>query len=163
MHSKKVAIALGSNKGNRLEMLRMAIKMLPKLGFTTTAASRVWETAPWGVLEQPRFLNMCILTESTLSPEEMLQNLKKIEYALGRKKTQQWGPREIDLDILLIDCEIVDSKDLHVPHLRMHERAFVLVPLAEIARDMVHPELNKTIGELLTSCAETDMDWITTI
>lgn len=164
MCSKTVAIALGSNIGNRLQMLRRAMQSLSASGFRLTAASRVWETAPWGIKEQGRFLNMCVLAETCLTPKQILDTMKKIERQLGRKKGLRWGPREIDLDIILIGEEVVDTPDLHVPHASMHERAFVLVPLAEIAPDMVHPILHKTVRQLAQELSvKEEMDWIITI
>lgn len=157
---KEVALAIGSNLGNRLEMLRRAVVELERHGFIISEMSRVWETAPWGVIKQPRFLNMCVLTESKLEPEDMLQELKTIEQNLGRNKTERWGPRIIDLDIVMLGDEIVDTPRLRVPHPRMQERTFVLVPLAEIAPNMVNPKLGKTIKELLYSLPEEEMDWI---
>lgn len=159
----KTAIALGSNLGDRLTLLRHALAEMKKEGFLVTAASRVWETAPWGVTEQPRFLNMCVIAESTLEPEAMLCSLKAIEARMGRKKAGRWGPRAIDLDIILAGDKIIDVQDLKIPHPYMQERAFVLVPLAEIAPEMINPRLGKTIKELLCTLPEEKMDWIVKI
>lgn len=156
----KVAIALGSNLGDRLASLRLAIAWMKQEGFSVTAASRVWETAPWGVTEQPRFLNMCVIAESALEPEAMLQSLKAIERRMGRKKAGRWGPRVIDLDIILAGDKIIDGRELKIPHPYMQERAFVLVPLAEIAPEMTNPRLGKTVKELLRALPEEKMDWI---
>lgn len=159
----KVAIALGSNLGNRLMSLRRAIAEMKREGFSVTAASRVWETAPWGVIEQPRFLNMCVTVESAWEPEAILQRLKAIEVRMGRKKAGRWGPRAIDLDIILAGDKIVDSQGLKIPHPYMQERAFVLIPLAEIAPDMANPRLGKTVKELICALPEEKMDWIVKI
>lgn len=159
----KVAIALGSNLGNRLRSLRRAIAEMKQDGFSVTAASRVWETAPWGVIEQPRFLNMCVIVESAWEPEAILRRLKAIEIRMGRKKTRHWGPRAIDLDIILAGDKIVDGLGLQIPHPYMQERAFVLVPLAEIAPYMTNPRLGKTVNELICALPEEKMDWIVEI
>lgn len=159
----KVAIALGSNLGDRLTSLRRAIAEMKQDGFSVTAASRVWETAPWGVTEQPRFLNMCVIVESAWDPEAILRCLKAIEVRMGRKKAGRWGPRAIDLDIILAGDKIVDGQVLKIPHPYMQERAFVLVPLAEIAPDMTNPRLGKTVSELICALPEEKMDWIVEI
>lgn len=159
----KVAIALGSNLGDRLTSLRRAIVEMKRGGFSVTAASRVWETAPWGVTEQPRFLNMCVIVESACEPEAILRRLKAIEVRMGRKKVGRWGPRVIDLDIILAGDKIVDGQGLQIPHPYMQERAFVLVPLAEIAPDMINPRLGKTVKELICALPEEKMDWIVEI
>lgn len=158
--NKKVALAIGSNLGNRLEMLRGGIRELEHRGFTILKMSRVWETLPWGETEQPRFLNMCVLAESKLEPKDMLNVLKAIERSLGRKETKRWGPRLIDIDIVMIDSDVIDTPDLQVPHPCMQKRAFVLAPLSEIAPDMVNLRIGKTVEELLLSLPKEKMDWI---
>lgn len=160
MNERKIAIALGSNMGNRLEMLRRALKKIEESGFAVTAKSRVWETMPWGIADQRLFLNMCVTAVSALEPKEMLRRLKAIELCLGRKEGERWGPRLIDIDIILIDNEIIDEDELKVPHPRMQERAFVLVPLEEIAPGATHPKLGRTVREMLGDLAEEKMDWI---
>lgn len=163
MLEKHVFISLGSNLGNRLACLSQAIDMLSSAGFLITEKSRVWETEPWGVKEQPRFLNMCIAATSMLDPVDMLRTVKGIEKKLGRGTSEKWGPREIDIDILLIDDEIIETETLKIPHPYMHERAFVLVPLAEIAPALTHPVLEKSMQELSDSLNSNDkgnMVWI---
>lgn len=130
------AIGLGSNKGDRLAMLRSAAMLVSERVGRITARSDVFETPPWGVTEQARFLNACITVETALMPHKMLRVLKRIESALGRVKSVRWGPREIDLDILIYDSEAICSDALTIPHSAIASRAFVLIPLAQIAPEM---------------------------
>ncbi len=160
MPERTIALALGSNIGNRLAMLSQAINLLCRSGFHVTAMSRVWETLPWGVTEQPRFLNMCLTAITTLEPVEILCTIKDIEKRLGRKPSKRWGPREIDIDILLIGDEIIKMPDLTVPHPFMHDRAFVLAPLVEIAPTIVHPVLKKSLQALFDELPQVEMEWV---
>jgi len=145
-----VYLALGTNLGDRSANLRAAIKALPP-EIKVIVESKVYETPPWGVEDQPAFLNMAVKCQTSLEPESLLKRLKQLEVQLGREKTFRWGPRLIDIDILFYDDLILESESLTIPHPRLHERAFVLVPLADIAPDFVHPVLKKTITKLLAS------------
>ncbi|MBI5849029.1 MAG: 2-amino-4-hydroxy-6-hydroxymethyldihydropteridine diphosphokinase [Nitrospirae bacterium] len=145
-----VFIGIGSNLGNRQENCLEAIRLLKNRGVKVTKQSSMIETEPWGVTEQPHFINLAIEAGTDLGPEEFLLLLKNIERAMGREKTAHWGPRVIDLDILLYDDRIIDSADLKIPHPHRHERDFVLVPLMEIAPEKIHPVMNKRISELKT-------------
>ncbi|KDR94420.1 2-amino-4-hydroxy-6-hydroxymethyldihydropteridinediphosphokinase [Peptoclostridium litorale DSM 5388] len=130
-------ISLGSNMGDRLLNLKNAIEKIQGLEDTNVLSkSSVYETEPWGLEEQDSFLNMCINIETGLSPRELLQKLLGIESELGRKRIIRWGPRTIDLDILIYDDISVEEEDLLIPHPRISERAFVLMPLEEIAAGM---------------------------
>ena len=140
-------LALGTNLGDRPAHLRAAIKALPP-SIVHCQSSGIYETPPWGVEDQPPFLNMAMKCETALEPESLLKRLKQLEIQLGRQQSFRWGPRLIDLDILFYDELILNTGQLMIPHPRLHERAFVLVPLAEIAPDLIHPVLKKSVKEL---------------
>ncbi len=134
-------LALGSNLGDREGYLRAAIARLEEApGVNLLRCSRVYETEPVGVTEQPRFLNMVVEVEAEGTPRDLLALAKRIERELGRKRRRRWGPREIDIDVLIFDDETVDDDDLKVPHPRMWERAFVMAPLAELAPEIESPD-----------------------
>ncbi|MBK8417912.1 2-amino-4-hydroxy-6-hydroxymethyldihydropteridine diphosphokinase [Candidatus Villigracilis saccharophilus] len=142
-----IFLALGSNMGNRLTNLKAAVlNFSPQI--SVKKKSSVYETPPWGFVEQDAFLNQVIKAETYLEPEPLLRHLKRLETALGRVPNFQNGPRLIDIDILFFDDAVIDTPPLVVPHPRLHERAFVLVPLAEIEPDFVHPTLQKPIRNL---------------
>jgi len=144
-----VYIALGTNLGERLANLRAAIEsMQPEI--TVLAESHVYETPPWGYEDQPAFLNMVVKAETDLEPELLLNNLKQLEVELGRKQNFRWGPRLIDLDILFYDDLVLELPPLVIPHPRLHERAFVLVPLMDVAPDLIHPIFQRRVSDLLT-------------
>jgi 2-amino-4-hydroxy-6-hydroxymethyldihydropteridine diphosphokinase len=143
-----VYIALGCNLGNRLSNLKNAISnFTPQMD--VKKKSPVYETPPWGYADQPSFLNQVVMAETYLEPEDLLGHLKRLETVLGREPSFQNGPRLIDLDILFYDDIIVDSPPLMIPHPRLHQRAFVLVPLNDIAPDLVHPLFSKSVSEML--------------
>ncbi|RJQ20830.1 MAG: 2-amino-4-hydroxy-6-hydroxymethyldihydropteridine diphosphokinase [Nitrospiraceae bacterium] len=147
-------IGIGSNLGNREENCERAIRLLIENGITVTKRSSMIETEPWGVKEQPDFINMAVEAETSLGPEALLQELKKIEEEVGRLPTSHWGPRAIDLDILLYDDIVMKTPELEIPHPGISEREFVLRPLAEIAPDKVHPVLRRSIKSLLKELNE---------
>jgi 2-amino-4-hydroxy-6-hydroxymethyldihydropteridine diphosphokinase len=145
-----VYIGIGSNLGDREKNCLHAIELLQQKGITVTKRSSLYETEPWGFKDQPYFINMVIEIETELEPKELLRRLKDIEREVGREESLKWGPRLIDLDILIFENIILNEDTLKIPHPLMHERDFVLRPLCEIAPDIKHPVLSKTIKELLS-------------
>ncbi len=141
-------IGIGSNLGNREENCNKAIELLIDRGIKVSSRSSIIETEPWGVKVQPKFINMAVELETSVEPKELLKLLKKIESEMGRHTTVRWGPRIIDLDMLFYDDLIIRTPELEVPHPCIKDRDFVLRPLAEIAPDLVHPVLKKSIKEL---------------
>lgn len=148
MHT--VYLALGTNLGDRLANLHAAIDSFPP-EIKILVESKIYETPPWGYTDQPAFLNMAVKCETDLDAASLLKRLKQIEVQVGRVESFRWGPRQIDIDILFYDDLILESESLTIPHPRLHERAFVLVPLADIALDLIHPVFQKTIAELLST------------
>ena len=140
-------LSLGSNVGDRKAQLRDAIRRLEAIG-RVIAVSSFYETKPVEFADQPWFLNCAVALETEKTPQALIKAVLAIEKDMGRKRLQKKGPRSIDLDILLFDDQIVDSEELVIPHPAMHERRFVLEPLAEIAPEAMHPILNKTIRQL---------------
>jgi 2-amino-4-hydroxy-6-hydroxymethyldihydropteridine diphosphokinase len=146
-------LLLGSNTGNRKDMLQRASELLQHYG-SALKTSSVYETQAWGIEDQAAFLNQVICLETSLSPIDLLQGILHIESLLGRFRGQKWGPRTIDIDILLYDHDIIDLPDLKIPHPFLPERRFTLIPLSEIAPDYIHPVLRKTIRQLLDECTD---------
>jgi 2-amino-4-hydroxy-6-hydroxymethyldihydropteridine diphosphokinase len=142
-----VYLGLGSNQGIRAQLIRQALEMMPPVGLTVLRVSSLYETEPWGVGNQPRFLNAVSEIETDLAPEALLAAVKGIEQALGRQAGIRWGPRPIDVDILLYGNSQVHTNDLTIPHAGMLWRASVLVPMVELVPDLLHP---------LTGCSMRD-------
>lgn len=143
------AIALGSNIGESQAILEGALKTLEQTpGITIKAKSSWYKTAPVGGPSQPDYLNGAAILQVQLSPQQLLKTLLEIEQEFGRVRQERWGPRTLDLDVLLFDDLILETPDLQIPHPRMTERAFVLVPLAEIAPDWIEPVTGEPISQL---------------
>lgn len=146
----EVYISLGSNLGDKEKNLEDAIEFMRGLSFTDViSVSPFYLTEPQGVKEQPYFLNAVVKLETSFSPEELLGKLKKIEEAMGRRKTYRWGPRIIDLDIVFYDDIVVEDEKLVIPHPELRKRWFVLKPLNDIEPELKHPVIGKTVNQLL--------------
>jgi len=146
---ERVFLGLGSNIGDRTDNITRACRLINEIeGVRLVCTSSMIETRPVGYEDQPDFINAAAEIETTLSPRELLAAVKDIERRMGRAETFRFGPRTIDIDILLFGGQIVDEACLTIPHPRMHERMFVLAPLAEIAPEAVHPVMKKTINQL---------------
>ena len=145
----KIYIGVGSNLGSREENCRKAIELFSQHGIRVVKSSSMIETEPWGVEKQPKFINMVVEAETVLVPEELLKALEKIESDLGRRPAERWSPRIIDLDVLFYDDLVMKTTDLEIPHPGIKDRDFVLKPLVEIAPDVMHPVLKKSVSELL--------------
>jgi 2-amino-4-hydroxy-6-hydroxymethyldihydropteridine diphosphokinase len=151
MKEHTVYLALGSNLGDRFANLKQAIDSLtPQL--EVKARSSVYETPPWGFEDQPKFLNQVVKAKTYLDPEPLLKHLKRLEVALGRQASFPNGPRLIDMDILFYDDLILNTSSLVIPHPRLHERGFVLLPLMELSPDLVHPLSKKSVREMAAQC-----------
>jgi 2-amino-4-hydroxy-6-hydroxymethyldihydropteridine diphosphokinase len=139
---------LGTNVGQRETNLAQAVRRLAE-SVRLLRSSSIYETAPWGYTDQPHFLNCVLEAETNLMPLPLLAAAKRLEEEIGREPTFRWGPRLVDVDILLYGDVTIDLPDLQIPHSRMAQRAFVLVPLAELVPGLLHPTLKQTIGELV--------------
>ena len=143
-------IGFGSNIGDRLAFIQKALYLLSQTeGITIKEISSLYETDPVGYEDQEKFLNGVVVIETHLSPQTLLKTLKEIEANVGRQHRTRWGPREIDLDVLIYGEMCLQTPELIIPHPEMHNRRFVLVPLVEIAPDLVHPVLNEITQSLL--------------
>ena len=145
---KKAYLLTGSNLGDKKSYLEAAKKAIHKRAGKVTASSSIYQTAAWGIEDQPDFWNQALAIKTRLSPSELLTTLLAIEREMGRERNEKWGARTIDIDILLYGDEVIDLPDLHIPHKHLHERNFTLIPLMEIAGEIEHPIFKKTIEEL---------------
>jgi len=151
----RVFLGLGSNLGNRLLSLRSAVSGVANLpGTRVLKASSVYETEPYGVKEQPEFLNAVLEIETKLDVDDLHRRLKAIEHEAGRIERTKWGPRELDIDILFFESQQVRTAALTIPHPGVGQRRFVLEPLAELSREFTDPETNMTVSEMLQRCTD---------
>ena len=151
---RPIYIALGSNVGDRAAMLARAIEEMKRAGLRVLRRSSLYETEPVGGPPQPWFLNAVVEAETELTLQRVLHALQEIERAMGRQRSVACGPRTLDLDILFDGESVIRSGELDVPHPRLAQRRFVLAPLAELAPQLIHPVLHKTVAELLAETSD---------
>ncbi|MBD5586322.1 2-amino-4-hydroxy-6-hydroxymethyldihydropteridine diphosphokinase [Clostridium botulinum] len=146
MHT--VYVAFGSNIGEKESYIKRALEKIEERGMEIIKVSSIYETEPYGVLDQDSFLNGVVKIETNLTPEDLIGELLNIEKQLDRVRERRWGPRTIDLDIIFYDDLIINEKDLVIPHKDMENREFVLKPLCDIDENFIHPVLKKSVREL---------------
>ena len=150
-----ILLSLGANIGDRYANITKAVDLLSSSGIIAgIKSSSIYETEPVGFTNQPWFLNSVVSGYTSLSPDIIIGVIKNIQELIGRKQREKWHEREIDIDVLLYGNEIIKTDLITIPHPRMHERRFVLVPASEIAGDIVHPEFKKSIKQLLIECKD---------
>lgn len=145
----RVYLILGTNLGEKKKNIEKALSELEKRDIKITKMSNLYITTPWGYSEQPDFLNLAVESYTNLDPFTLLREIKNIEIEMGRVRTERYGPRVIDIDIIFYNDLIIKTNELTIPHPLMHERYFVLKPLSDIAPNFLHPELHLTVRELL--------------
>ncbi len=147
-------LLIGGNLGDRAAYLQTALKRIEETCGAISHYSSIYETAAWGNTDQPSFFNQAVVLSTTLSPAALMDQLLAIELEMGRVREEKYGPRTIDLDILMVNDIVLDSPTLTIPHPQLHNRRFALLPLIEIAPTLLHPVLDKTMQELLLNCPD---------
>jgi len=153
--STKAYLLIGGNLGDRMQNLAEARKMINNQAGEIIKASSLYETAAWGIVDQPDFLNQALVINTTKGPLDLLDSLLSIERELGRMRNEKFGPRTVDIDILFYGNHIIDHPDLVIPHPRMAQRRFVLEPLCELAPDFMHPIKAISVKKMLENCTDT--------
>jgi 2-amino-4-hydroxy-6-hydroxymethyldihydropteridine diphosphokinase len=151
-----VFLGLGTNLGDRRQNLELSIQSLPPK-MKVLARSQIYQSPPWGYVDQPAFLNMAVKAETALEPEALLAYIKEVEITVGRKPTFLYGPRLIDIDILFYSNCVIHSQRLTIPHPLLQERNFVLAPLADLAPDFIHPVTKEKVADLLARVGVSDL------
>jgi 2-amino-4-hydroxy-6-hydroxymethyldihydropteridine diphosphokinase len=151
---ERTYLLIGGNVGNRLENLQTAARRIGEDIGSLTATSALYETEAWGKTDQPAFLNQVLAVDTALDPHALLEGVLRIEQEMGRRRQEKYGPRTIDIDILLYNDLELESENLVIPHPQLHLRRFALQPLAEIAPGLLHPFFKKSIDELLLECPD---------
>jgi 2-amino-4-hydroxy-6-hydroxymethyldihydropteridine diphosphokinase len=152
---KAAYLLIGGNIGDRLAFMAAAKEQMKQKGIELIRQSSIYETAAWGITDQPSFLNQVLEIETSLTPQKLLSELLCIEQELGRTRAEKNGARTIDIDILYFENQLIQAKGLSIPHDRISIRRFVLVPLTELIPDFIDPKTNKSIMEMLNDCPDT--------
>ena len=150
----KAYLLTGGNLGNRKENLSKAIELINQQCGIVTNASSLYETAAWGITDQPSFLNQALEISTQLNARQLMRKVLRVEKIMGRVRKEKLGPRSIDIDILFYENEVHDIRFLKIPHPELQNRRFVLVPLAEISPELQHPVLKRSVAELLEECPD---------